>query len=78
MPLDEQILAELAADEKVTEEEVADEIERPWPIEGRRNYTNVNCHRRTTDRATDKTNQVTKLSGFLTNLETYVALLYDR
>ena len=33
MPLDEQILAELAADEKVTEEEVADEIERPWPIE---------------------------------------------
>ena len=28
VPLDEEILAELAADEKVTEEEVADEIER--------------------------------------------------
>ena len=28
LPLDEQILAELAADEKVTEEEIADEIER--------------------------------------------------
>jgi len=28
LPLDQQILAELAADEKVTEEEIADEIER--------------------------------------------------
>lgn len=28
LPLDEEILAELAADEKMTEEEIADEIER--------------------------------------------------
>jgi len=34
LPLDEQILAELGADEKVTEEEVAEEIERSGRLKG--------------------------------------------